>query len=291
MYIRVDDGDCGMGMQLYGCMIRLALNVVERKNNLVVGKLACHMGMGGLVRPFGVLAGQGGMGELTGQGGMDELTGQGGMDELTGQGGMGELTGQGGMDELTGQGGMGELTGQGGMGELTGQGGMGELTGQGGMGELTGQGDMGELTGQGGMGELTGQGGMGELTSQGGMSELTGQGGMASREYDSHIDEFNEVGFTALPSKYGIAPIVKESPLSLECSLYSSMDIGKPKYGGSTIIVGKIVCLHINETSWKDNQIIPETLQSVSRLGSMNYGSGDIKFSIIDDTVWSKKHW
>ncbi|XP_070558967.1 uncharacterized protein aq_928-like [Ptychodera flava] len=117
------------------------------------------------------------------------------------------------------------------------------------------------------------------------------KGYQAAYEYDPDVDEFDEVGLTAVASKYGIAPIVKESPLALECSLYKTMDIGEPKYGGSTIVVGKLLAVHISESCWKDGQIIPQTLESVSRLSAMNYGNADITFKVLNDQVWSDKHW
>ena len=78
----------------------------------------------------------------------------------------------------------------------------------------------------------------------------------------------NEKGLNTLKSEYISAPRIcksflsiskkikfkhikfewiDESPISMECKLYDKMKIGGNEPGGSTLVIGEILCFHINK--------------------------------------------
>ncbi|CAF1572797.1 unnamed protein product [Didymodactylos carnosus] len=112
----------------------------------------------------------------------------------------------------------------------------------------------------------------------------------ASAEMSSSEDEFDVVGLNALPSIKVKAPRVKESPIHIECELYNSMEVGDGKYGSATIIVGKVVYMHIDESLYENGMLNTKSITTISRLGNMSYGYAEHKFDIEKDT-WNVSKW
>jgi len=88
----------------------------------------------------------------------------------------------------------------------------------------------------------------------------------------SHIDEFEHAGLTAIPSIKIKPPRVLESPITMECELVHHYTLENHQYGGSTIMIGKIVMFHIDESVLlEDYKINLDTYRPVSRLAGANY--------------------
>lgn len=127
----------------------------------------------------------------------------------------------------------------------------------------------------------------------------------ASTEFAPDEDEFDLIdGITPIPSYCGPAMRIKESPVHMECELLDTKEIGDPETGGSTIVIGKILCMHVRsdalieesstrkrdgkvkKTHWVD--LKPSAMQTISRLGGLAYGSpGFVEVG----PEWNESHW
>ncbi len=91
--------------------------------------------------------------------------------------------------------------------------------------------------------------------------------------YPYGVSEMEKAGLTSLPSEVVKPFRVKESAFQMECKLYNKMEIGDGSAGSSTIIVGEIVCFHINNAIYNDGKILLDKYQPVARLAGSNYCS------------------
>jgi len=93
-----------------------------------------------------------------------------------------------------------------------------------------------------------------------------------SQVIPSNESEFELAGLTPIPS-VKVKPFrVKESPITMECELVHHYTLENNKYGGATILVGKIVMFHVDESVLMDNyKINLETYKPVARLAGSNY--------------------
>lgn len=95
------------------------------------------------------------------------------------------------------------------------------------------------------------------------------------------VNEFELAGLTPIASIKIKPPRVKESPVTMECELVHHYTLENHKYGGATIIIGKIVMFHIDESVLLDNyKINLETYKPVARLAGSNYAKLGEIFSI-----------
>jgi len=102
-----------------------------------------------------------------------------------------------------------------------------------------------------------------------------------SQSVASEINEFELAGLTAIPSLRVKAPRVKESPINMECELVHHYTLEDNKHGGATIIIGRIVMFHIDESVLLDDfKINMETYKPVARLAGSNYSKLGEIFSI-----------
>ncbi|MFT5193818.1 MAG: flavin reductase (DIM6/NTAB) family NADH-FMN oxidoreductase RutF [Candidatus Promineifilaceae bacterium] len=86
------------------------------------------------------------------------------------------------------------------------------------------------------------------------------------------VDEFEVAGLTAAPSKMIKAPRVLESPINFECELSGVHEIKGETGGGSMVIFGRIVHMHIaDEVLLPDYKIDPIALNAIGRLSGPSY--------------------
>ena len=72
------------------------------------------------------------------------------------------------------------------------------------------------------------------------------QANQASAPYPFEVDEFDETGFTRVPSTLVKPPRVAESPASLECRVFQIVEHGTgPSH--SNWVIGEVIILHIDE--------------------------------------------
>jgi flavin reductase (DIM6/NTAB) family NADH-FMN oxidoreductase RutF len=95
------------------------------------------------------------------------------------------------------------------------------------------------------------------------------------------VDEFELAGLTPLPSLLVRPPLVKESPVNLECKLVHHYALEGHKHGGATIMIGQVVMIHVDEAILaEDYRINLETYRPVARLAGSNYSTLGKVFSI-----------
>ena len=111
--------------------------------------------------------------------------------------------------------------------------------------------------------------------------ELVAQMNMTAQGIPSHESEFELANLTPIVSHKVKPPRVQESPITMECELVHHYTLENSKFGGSTILVGKIVLFHIDEKMLLDDyKINQDNYQPISRLAGSNYAKiGDI-FSV-----------
>lgn len=86
------------------------------------------------------------------------------------------------------------------------------------------------------------------------------------------VNEFELGGLTPIPS-LKVKPFrVAESPITMECKLVHHYTLEDHKNGGATIVIGRIVLFHIDESVLLDDyKINMQTYRPVARLAGANY--------------------
>ena len=111
--------------------------------------------------------------------------------------------------------------------------------------------------------------------------DLVEQMNMTSQPIPSTESEFDLANLTPIASTKVKPPRVKESPITMECELVHHYTLENHKYGGATIIIGRIVMFHVDESVLLDNyKINLDTYKPVARLAGSNYSKLGEIFSI-----------
>ncbi|KAF9263233.1 hypothetical protein L218DRAFT_902149 [Marasmius fiardii PR-910] len=96
-----------------------------------------------------------------------------------------------------------------------------------------------------------------------------------SVEAPAHVDEWIVSGLTMEPSREVIPPYVKESVVSMECTLHFHHDVFPPDSHEptTTIVLGLIKQVHVRESVLSPDglQVDPALLRPVARLGGTSY--------------------
>ncbi|MGA2234363.1 MAG: flavin reductase family protein [Terriglobales bacterium] len=100
--------------------------------------------------------------------------------------------------------------------------------------------------------------------------ELAEAMNLTSGEYDSSINEFEVAKLASAPSKLVRPRRVAESPVSFECKLHQIIDFNPGPEGGS-LVIGKIVSIHINQQHIKEGRQDRNSLDLIGRMGGMQY--------------------
>ena len=66
------------------------------------------------------------------------------------------------------------------------------------------------------------------------------------------------------------SPRVAESPINMECILRQIITLGH-KPGGSSLVIGEVVLVHVLDEVWSDGEIKVAKLNAVGRLGGNQY--------------------
>lgn len=90
-------------------------------------------------------------------------------------------------------------------------------------------------------------------------------------EYDAEESEFEGCGLTPVSSNIVAVPRVAEAWAAIECELHSVMILGTGP-GGASMVVGRIVALHVEDGCLDPaGQIDPEKLDTLGRMGGDVY--------------------
>lgn len=104
---------------------------------------------------------------------------------------------------------------------------------------------------------------------------------VASAEYGDGVDEFLKSGFTPLEARFVKAALVAESPFQMECRLHREVELGTGP-GSGLMLIGEVLCFHVNEALMKGELPDPARLDQVGRNGGATYtrAFGDALFEI-----------
>jgi len=93
---------------------------------------------------------------------------------------------------------------------------------------------------------------------------------ICSFDFPPEVDEFKESGLTPLASDLVHPPRVKESRVSMECTLVQIVHVSQRPLGGS-IVLGEVVRFHVEDELFKDYRINPDVLRAIGRMGGPTY--------------------
>lgn len=111
--------------------------------------------------------------------------------------------------------------------------------------------------------------------------ELVEQMNRTAQGIPPHESEFDFAGLTPVPSIKIKPPRVNESPIAMECELVHHYTLEDHKFGGSTILVGRVVFFHIDDRMLLDDfKINQENYQPIARLAGSNYAKIGEIFSV-----------
>ena len=99
--------------------------------------------------------------------------------------------------------------------------------------------------------------------------EMVQQASLASSDYPAGIDEFMKAGFTKEPAKLVTPPMVKESPIKLECKINQMQPLGK-EGGAGNLVIAEVLFMHIDEQILNNEGTMIDQLKlhHVARLGA-----------------------
>ena len=111
--------------------------------------------------------------------------------------------------------------------------------------------------------------------------DLVEQMNLTSQPIAANESEFELAGLTPIASSLVKPPRVKECKITMECEMVHHDKLENSKTGGATIVIGKIVLFHIDESVLLENyKINVETYKPVARLAGSNYSKLGEIFSI-----------
>lgn len=112
-------------------------------------------------------------------------------------------------------------------------------------------------------------------------ADLVEQMNLTAQPIPPEESEFELAGLTPIASVKIKPPRVKECKITMECEMVHHYTLENSKQGGATIIIGRIVLFHIDESVLLENyKINLETYQPIARLAGSNYSKLGELFSI-----------
>ena len=90
---------------------------------------------------------------------------------------------------------------------------------------------------------------------------------VGATDHPPEVSELELARLTAAPSTKIRTPGVKESPIRMECTLQQIVDVE----GGTSLILGRVVHVHVDDAIWVDGRVDPKRLTFVGRLGDDFY--------------------
>lgn len=90
-------------------------------------------------------------------------------------------------------------------------------------------------------------------------------------DFPSNTDEFKVAGLTPVAASVVTPPLVKESPINLECKCYQIVSIGPDGVGGGSLVIGEIVMFHIDDALYDHGRIDIRGLKPLGRLAGTEY--------------------
>ncbi|MFC2038935.1 flavin reductase family protein, partial [Chloroflexota bacterium] len=107
---------------------------------------------------------------------------------------------------------------------------------------------------------------------------------ISSGTYPPETDEFKETGLTPEMGDIVKAPMVFEAPVKMECRLNQVLEFGEA-LATNRFVIGEVVCIHIKDEVFYDDEIQMSELKAVGRLG----GRGADQYCRISDSFEIKR--
>ncbi len=101
----------------------------------------------------------------------------------------------------------------------------------------------------------------------------------SSAPYAHNINEFEKVNLASKPATHIKPPLVAGSLINMECKLYDIIEIGHGLLGGN-LILGEIICIHLNDSVYKNTHIDLDVLDPVGRLSGNLYTTIKDRFEL-----------
>lgn len=98
-------------------------------------------------------------------------------------------------------------------------------------------------------------------------------------EFSPEVDEFAISGLTPVTSVCVAPPRVAESPIQMECDLVETVTLGELPGGGS-LVIGRVVQLHVRDDLYVDGKIDPNQLRAVARMAGDEYCRTSQRFQL-----------
>lgn len=93
--------------------------------------------------------------------------------------------------------------------------------------------------------------------------------------------EVSLAGLTPAPSEKIPVPGIAEAKIRMECVLEKSVALGgTPSSPACDLIIGKVVCFHVEDNLYENGRIDSQKLKPVSRLAGNNYAKLGAMFTI-----------
>jgi flavin reductase (DIM6/NTAB) family NADH-FMN oxidoreductase RutF len=108
--------------------------------------------------------------------------------------------------------------------------------------------------------------------------ELAPAMNVTSGTFDAADDEFAISGLTPVAGTLVKAPLVAESPANLECRVVDVVGVGAD--GGSRIVFGEVVVLHVREDALDGTRVDPGVIDAVGRLSGSSYSTTRDRFDL-----------
>lgn len=94
---------------------------------------------------------------------------------------------------------------------------------------------------------------------------------VCSVDFPNGVSEFEQAGLTPVPAIHVKPPMVKESPVNMECKVQEIITLGD-KGGAGHLIVCHVLCMHVKEEILDENQRIdPNKIDLMGRMGRAFY--------------------
>jgi len=122
----------------------------------------------------------------------------------------------------------------------------------------------------------------GECTINAVTYDMAEQISLASCEFPPDINEFEKSGLHPIESHKVKAPRVMESPFQMECKLIETIALKRELGGNGNIMLLEVVIIHADEKVFTNEQIDPQKLDLVARMGYDYYcrAFGDAIFEV-----------
>ena len=89
-------------------------------------------------------------------------------------------------------------------------------------------------------------------------------------EFTPEVDELEIAGLTKEASRLVKVPRIKESLVHLECELFQVLEFGD-KAGAGSLVIGKVLNVHIEDELFQNGRIDTEKLQPIGRMAGITY--------------------